>query len=90
MINLDGNIVDVLNPSGCGPGYCYFGAAKKLPGVSYYSYRDDEDGILKSIEKPAKKDMRDDTKEGWHQLDKVRKEAKAEGEARLGNDEDPA
>ncbi|OAY84594.1 Pre-mRNA-splicing factor ISY [Ananas comosus] len=28
-----GNIVDVPNPSGRGPGYRYFGAAKKLPGV---------------------------------------------------------
>ncbi|CAN0911294.1 Pre-mRNA-splicing factor ISY1 homolog [Linum grandiflorum] len=27
------NIVDVPNPSGRGPGYRYFGAAKKLPGV---------------------------------------------------------
>ncbi|KAF9610632.1 hypothetical protein IFM89_023707, partial [Coptis chinensis] len=31
--DLDGNIVDVPNPSGRGPGYRYFGAAKKLPGV---------------------------------------------------------
>ncbi|KOM45274.1 hypothetical protein LR48_Vigan06g058000 [Vigna angularis] len=30
---LDGNIVDVPNPGGRGPGYRYFGAAKKLPGV---------------------------------------------------------
>ncbi|KAF9612046.1 hypothetical protein IFM89_037965 [Coptis chinensis] len=33
MTNLDGNIVDVPNPSGRGPGYRYFGAAKKFPGV---------------------------------------------------------
>ncbi|KAK3024943.1 hypothetical protein RJ639_042947 [Escallonia herrerae] len=33
MTDLDGNIVDVPNPSGRGPGYRYFGAAKKLPGV---------------------------------------------------------
>ncbi|KAL5065399.1 hypothetical protein RYX36_027136 [Vicia faba] len=90
MTYLDGNIVDVPNPSDRGPGYRYFGAVKKLPGVPYYSYRDGEDGILKSLEKPAEKAMRDDVKEGWHRLDKVRKEAKAEGEARLGNDEDPA
>ncbi|KOM47009.1 hypothetical protein LR48_Vigan07g071300 [Vigna angularis] len=31
--DLDGNIVDVPNPGGRGPGYRYFGAAKKLPGV---------------------------------------------------------
>ncbi|GER29617.1 pre-mRNA-splicing factor ISY1-like protein [Striga asiatica] len=33
MTDLDGNIVDVPNPSGRGPGYRYFGAAKQLPGV---------------------------------------------------------
>ncbi|WCJ40294.1 hypothetical protein M5689_021221 [Euphorbia peplus] len=33
MTDLEGNIVDVPNPSGRGPGYTYFGAAKKLPGV---------------------------------------------------------
>ncbi|XP_078434451.1 pre-mRNA-splicing factor ISY1-like protein [Wolffia australiana] len=33
MTDLDGNIVNVPNPSGRGPGYRYFGAAKKLPGV---------------------------------------------------------
>ncbi|CAN8270271.1 unnamed protein product [Cochlearia groenlandica] len=33
MTDLDGNIVDVPNTSGRGPGYRYFGAAKKLPGV---------------------------------------------------------
>ncbi|KAK9929020.1 hypothetical protein M0R45_026130 [Rubus argutus] len=33
MTDLDGNIVDVPNPSGRGPGYRYFGSAKKLPGV---------------------------------------------------------
>jgi pre-mRNA-splicing factor ISY1 len=33
MTDLDGNIVDIPNPSGRGPGYRYFGAAKKLPGV---------------------------------------------------------
>ncbi|KAF9612045.1 hypothetical protein IFM89_037964, partial [Coptis chinensis] len=33
MTDLDGNIVDVPNPSGRGPGYRYFGAAKKLSGV---------------------------------------------------------
>lgn len=33
MTDLDGNIVDVPNPGGRGPGYRYFGAAKKLPGV---------------------------------------------------------
>ncbi|XP_059666121.1 uncharacterized protein LOC132311959 [Cornus florida] len=33
MTDLEGNIVDVPNPSGRGPGYRYFGAAKKLPGV---------------------------------------------------------
>ncbi|ESQ48016.1 hypothetical protein EUTSA_v10021236mg [Eutrema salsugineum] len=33
MTDLDGNIVEVPNPSGRGPGYRYFGAAKKLPGV---------------------------------------------------------
>ncbi|KAM5569776.1 hypothetical protein ABKV19_017008 [Rosa sericea] len=33
MTDLDGNIVDVPNPSGRGAGYRYFGAAKKLPGV---------------------------------------------------------
>ncbi|CAI8584365.1 unnamed protein product [Vicia faba] len=101
MTDLDGNIVDVPNPSGRGPGYRYFGAAKKLPGVrelfekppelrkrrtrydiykrinaAYYGYRDDEDGILKSLEKPAEKAMRDDAKGEWHRLDMVRKEAR--------------
>ncbi|CAA7053027.1 unnamed protein product [Microthlaspi erraticum] len=33
MTDLDGNIIDVPNPSGRGPGYRYFGAAKRLPGV---------------------------------------------------------
>nr|CAD1821645.1 unnamed protein product [Ananas comosus var. bracteatus] len=33
MTDLEGNIVDVPNPSGRSPGYRYFGAAKKLPGV---------------------------------------------------------
>lgn len=33
MTDLDGNIIDIPNPSGRGPGYRYFGAAKKLPGV---------------------------------------------------------
>ncbi|KAL5704033.1 hypothetical protein ACHQM5_022509 [Ranunculus cassubicifolius] len=33
MTDLDGNIVDIPNPSGRGAGYRYFGAAKKLPGV---------------------------------------------------------
>ncbi|KAM0842844.1 hypothetical protein ACQ4PT_058099 [Festuca glaucescens] len=33
MTDLDGNIVAIPNPSGRGPGYRYFGAAKKLPGV---------------------------------------------------------
>ncbi|WVZ74711.1 hypothetical protein U9M48_022864, partial [Paspalum notatum var. saurae] len=33
MTELDGNIVAVPNPSGRGPGYRYFGAARKLPGV---------------------------------------------------------
>ncbi|MFQ6624690.1 hypothetical protein Gotur_004363 [Gossypium turneri] len=33
MKDLKGNIVDVPNPSGRGPGYRYLKAAKKLPGV---------------------------------------------------------
>ncbi|ONM55794.1 Pre-mRNA-splicing factor isy-1 [Zea mays] len=33
MTDLNGNIVVVPNPSGRGPGYRYFGAARKLPGV---------------------------------------------------------
>ncbi|CAN7000552.1 unnamed protein product [Brassica rapa subsp. trilocularis] len=33
MTDLEGNIIDVPNTSGRGPGYRYFGAAKKLPGV---------------------------------------------------------
>ncbi|XP_031493813.1 uncharacterized protein LOC116259938 [Nymphaea colorata] len=33
MTDLEGNIIDVPNPSGRGPGYRYFGAAKQLPGV---------------------------------------------------------
>lgn len=33
MTDLEGNEVDVPNPSGRGPGYRYFGAAKHLPGV---------------------------------------------------------
>lgn len=33
MTDMDGNIVDVPNPSGRGPGYRYFGASKRLPGV---------------------------------------------------------
>ncbi|ONM35282.1 Pre-mRNA-splicing factor isy-1 [Zea mays] len=33
MTDLDGNIVAIPNPSGRGPGYRYFGAARKLPGV---------------------------------------------------------
>ncbi|OAY84895.1 Pre-mRNA-splicing factor ISY, partial [Ananas comosus] len=31
--SLEGDTVDVPNPSGRGPGYCYFGVAKRLPGV---------------------------------------------------------
>ncbi|GLU20379.1 hypothetical protein SLE2022_365820 [Rubroshorea leprosula] len=33
MTDLEGNIIDVPDPTGRGPGYRYFGAAKKLPGV---------------------------------------------------------
>ncbi|KAH1119577.1 hypothetical protein GYH30_048100 [Glycine max] len=33
MTDLNENIIDVPNPRGCGPGYRYFEAAKKLPGV---------------------------------------------------------
>ncbi|XBI25421.1 hypothetical protein VPH35_050361 [Triticum aestivum] len=33
MTNLDGNIIAIPNPSGRGPGYRYFGAAKNLPGI---------------------------------------------------------
>ncbi|OAY78332.1 Pre-mRNA-splicing factor ISY [Ananas comosus] len=33
MTDLEGDIVDVPNPSGRGTGYRYFGAAKRLPGV---------------------------------------------------------
>ncbi|KAL6269513.1 hypothetical protein ACE6H2_026424 [Prunus campanulata] len=33
MMDLDGNIIDVPNLSGRGPGDRYLGAAKKLPGV---------------------------------------------------------
>ncbi|KAF8762841.1 hypothetical protein HU200_009024 [Digitaria exilis] len=33
MTDLDGNIVAVPNPPARGPGYRYFGAARKLPGV---------------------------------------------------------
>lgn len=33
MTDLEGNIIDVPKPRGCGPGYRYFGDAKKLPGV---------------------------------------------------------
>ncbi|CAH2053359.1 unnamed protein product [Thlaspi arvense] len=33
MTDLEGNIIDVPNTSGRGPGYRYFGAAKKLPGI---------------------------------------------------------
>ncbi|ONI04453.1 LOW QUALITY PROTEIN: hypothetical protein PRUPE_6G322400 [Prunus persica] len=33
MTDLDGNIINVPNTSGRGPGYRYFGAAKKLRGV---------------------------------------------------------
>ncbi|XP_058742841.1 uncharacterized protein LOC131615701 [Vicia villosa] len=101
MTDLDGNIVDVPNPSGRGPGYRYFGAAKKLPGVrelfekppelrkrrtrydiykrinaAYYGYRDEEDGILKSLEEPAEEAMRREAKEEWLQLDMIKREAR--------------
>ncbi|KAK1362884.1 pre-mRNA-splicing factor ISY1-like [Heracleum sosnowskyi] len=33
ITDLEGNIINVPNASGRGPGYRYFGAAKKLPGV---------------------------------------------------------
>ncbi|EOA31115.1 hypothetical protein CARUB_v10014275mg [Capsella rubella] len=101
MTDLEGNIIDVPNPSGRGPGYRYFGAAKKLPGVrelfekppelrkrktrydiykridaSYYGYRDDEDGILESLERNAEGLMRKKSVEEWRRLDEVRKEAR--------------
>ncbi|XP_010465993.1 PREDICTED: pre-mRNA-splicing factor ISY1 homolog [Camelina sativa] len=101
MTDLEGNIIDVPNPSGRGPGYRYFGAAKKLPGVrelfekppelrkrktrydiykridaSYYGYRDDEDGILESLERNAEGEMRKRSVEEWRRLDEVRKEAR--------------
>ncbi|CAI0397638.1 unnamed protein product [Linum tenue] len=101
MTDLDGNIVDVPNPSGRGPGYRYFGAAKKLPGVkelfekppelrkrrtrydiykridsSYYGYRDEEDGVLKKVEKPAEEKMRLRAVEEWRRMEEIRKEAR--------------
>ncbi|KAF5727693.1 Pre-mRNA-splicing factor ISY1-like protein [Tripterygium wilfordii] len=101
MTDLEGNIVDVPNPSGRGPGYRYFGAAKKLPGVrelfekppelrkrrtrydiykridaSYYGYRDDEDGVLKKVEKPAEEKMRKEAVEEWRRMEDIRKEAR--------------
>ncbi|KAM0030512.1 putative pre-mRNA-splicing factor Isy1, helix hairpin bin domain superfamily [Helianthus debilis subsp. tardiflorus] len=45
MTDLDGNIVDVPNPSGRGPGYRYFGAAKKLPGVKELFEKPPEDVV---------------------------------------------
>ncbi|KAG4155656.1 hypothetical protein ERO13_D03G125150v2 [Gossypium hirsutum] len=57
MTNLKGNIVDVPNPSGRGPGYRYFKAAKKLPRVKKLFEKQPElrkrrttDDIYKSID----------------------------------------
>ncbi|KAF8392888.1 hypothetical protein HHK36_021128 [Tetracentron sinense] len=66
MTDLEGNIVDVPNPSSRGPGYRYFGAAKKLPGVQGL---DDEDDILEKLEGPAKKKMRSTTLQEWLTLE---------------------
>ncbi|GJS56302.1 pre-mRNA-splicing factor ISY1 [Tanacetum coccineum] len=96
----DGNIVDVPNPSGHGPGYRYFGAAKKLPGVkelfekppelrkrrsrydiykridvSYYGYRDDEDGVLEKVERGAEERIRAESVAEWVRLEEIEKEA---------------
>ncbi|CAA2955727.1 pre-mRNA-splicing factor ISY1 homolog [Olea europaea subsp. europaea] len=101
MTDLDGNIVDVPNPGGRGPGYRYFGAAKKLPGVrelfekppelrkrrtrydiykridaSYYGYRDDEDGILEKLERPAEEKMRAAAAADWMEMEEIKKEAR--------------
>ncbi|ERN04871.1 hypothetical protein AMTR_s00146p00098380 [Amborella trichopoda] len=101
MTDLEGNIVDVPNPSGRGPGYRYFGAAKHLPGVkelfekppetkkrrsryeifkridaSYYGYRDDEDGILEKLEKPAEEEMRMNALKEWESIEEVKREAR--------------
>ncbi|KAG5226746.1 pre-mRNA-splicing factor ISY [Salix suchowensis] len=91
MTDLEGNIIDVPNPSGRGPGYRYFGAAKKLPGLrkrrtrydiykridaSYYGYRDEEDGILEKVEGPAEEEMRVRAVEEWKRMEAIRKEAR--------------
>ncbi|KAG5529181.1 hypothetical protein RHGRI_029760 [Rhododendron griersonianum] len=66
MTDLDGNIVDVPNPSGRGPGYRYFGAAKKLPG----------DGILVKLEGPAEEKMRAEAVAEWKAMEEIKREAK--------------
>ncbi|KAF9626742.1 hypothetical protein IFM89_038960 [Coptis chinensis] len=66
MTDLDGNIVDVPNPSGRGPGYDIF----KRIDASYYGYHDDEDGIIEKLEGPAAA-----VKE-WQMMENIKLEAK--------------
>ncbi|KAK8973814.1 hypothetical protein V6N11_032944 [Hibiscus sabdariffa] len=60
MTDLEGNIVDVSNPSGRGPGYQYFGAAKKLPGSGG----------------PAEEKMRAEAEEEWRRVEEIRREVR--------------
>ncbi|KAK1564441.1 hypothetical protein Q3G72_003287 [Acer saccharum] len=55
MMNLEGNIVDVPNPSGRGSGYRYFNVVKKLPGVWELFEMDEEDGVLEKVERFARR-----------------------------------
>ncbi|MBA0707943.1 hypothetical protein Golax_019948 [Gossypium laxum] len=92
MTDLEGNIVDVPNPSGRGPGYRYFGAAKKLPGVRKLFEKQPElrkrrttDDIYKSIDASyygyrdevlARVLMRTEAEEEWRRVEEIRREAR--------------
>ncbi|KAJ9141129.1 hypothetical protein P3X46_031703 [Hevea brasiliensis] len=91
MTNLEGNIVDVPNPS----------ESKKLPGVrelfekplelrrrrtrydiykriyvSYYGYKDDRDGVLGKVEVPVEERLRAAAGEELMRMDKIRRESR--------------
>ncbi|KAK7814676.1 pre-mrna-splicing factor isy1 like protein [Quercus suber] len=83
MTDLEGNIVDVPNPSGqlfekppeLRKRRTRYDIYKRID-ASYYGYRDDEDGVLERVEGPAEEKMRAEALEEWRRVEEVRREAK--------------
>ncbi|MBA0552636.1 hypothetical protein Golob_023426 [Gossypium lobatum] len=92
MTDLEGSIVDVPNPNRRGPGYRYFEATKKLPGVKKLFEKQPElqkrktiDDIYKSIDASyygyrdevlARVLMRTEAEEEWQRVKEIRREAR--------------